>query len=247
MRTLLRETASMLDASTRYVELARDAMSDAAQQDHRAGQLLGSALGGVERIVDIVADRGALTGPRSAVAWLSQAFGPQPVHHAIDAAAEHLAPFASIRDVRIDTIIEADVMSSGPMAVYPIIVAVLRNAIEASAEHSVVDIDAHVQQPNPADVDHDSDEPTAPPHDTLVIEVVDHSDDFDPHAREHAFDPGFTTKADHAGVGLSLARDLARSARGDVVLERERARRRTVCRITLPVRSTGAVSERWIG
>ncbi len=68
---------------------------------------------------------------------------------------------------------------------------------------------------------------------SVFLEVIDRGAGLDATAREHAFDPLFTTKPEGSGLGLSLARALARSSGGDLRL-RSTQGAGCVARLTLP-------------
>jgi len=55
---------------------------------------------------------------------------------------------------------------------------------------------------------------------TLRVLVEDDGHGIDADHQPHVFDPFFTTKSDGAGIGLTVAREVARAARGDLELVR---------------------------
>ncbi len=260
LRVLLHELASLIDGSTRYVRLARSALEVGDDREERAARLLGSALGGLERLAGVVSRSGPLGGREAAMGWIGEAFGAQPVHQAIDAAVEHLAPLATSRGVEIETVIQTDVLTAGPMSLYPVLANAVRNAIEASPEGGTVEVLAWVEplpiEEGDADDAHDEAAPqggdaatSEPPH-ALIVEVRNPAESHAPSDRaalDRAFDLGFTTKSGGAGIGLAIARDLVLAAKGSVRLSHDEEANKTVLRVWMPIEPPGAETERWIG
>jgi two-component system NtrC family sensor kinase len=73
-----------------------------------------------------------------------------------------------------------------------------------------------------------------------TIEVLDRGPGIDPQAKPRLFEPFFSTKAKGHGLGLAIARTLARAHEGDVVLESRDDGPGARARITLPKHLAGA-------
>jgi signal transduction histidine kinase len=69
----------------------------------------------------------------------------------------------------------------------------------------------------------------------VTIKVRDDGPGIAPAIAETVFEPGVTTTGDGSGLGLALARRVARSAGGEVVLEQPSAGPGVVFSVRLPV------------
>ncbi|MFY3744430.1 sensor histidine kinase [Anaeromyxobacter sp. Red801] len=109
-----------------------------------------------------------------------------------------------------------------PRKVKQILVNLVQNALDASPAGAAVELEAA-----PA------------PGGGARIRVQDRGPGLDPAVRDAAFSPGFTTKASGSGLGLTIARSLARQHGGDLVLS-PRAGGGMVAELTLPATPAGA-------
>jgi signal transduction histidine kinase len=99
-----------------------------------------------------------------------------------------------------------------------ILMNLLQNAIDASPRGGVVTVSVHDEG------------------DRAALVVADAGHGLDPELGARLFEPGVTTKERGAGLGLTIARSLARQHGGDLVLC-ARAPRGCEARVTLPRRS----------
>lgn len=109
-----------------------------------------------------------------------------------------------------------------PRKVKQILVNLVQNALDASPAGAAVELEA---APGPGG--------------GALIRVQDRGPGLDPAVRDAAFSPGFTTKASGSGLGLTIARSLARQHGGDLVLS-PRAGGGMVAELTLPATPAGA-------
>ena len=102
-----------------------------------------------------------------------------------------------------------------------ILMNLVQNAIDASPAGGVVTVSVHDEG------------------DRAAIAVADAGHGLDPELAARLFEPGVTSKEKGAGIGLTIARSLARQHGGELVLA-PRAPRGCEARVTLPGRSAGA-------
>jgi two-component system sensor histidine kinase HydH len=100
-----------------------------------------------------------------------------------------------------------------------VLVNLVQNALDAAPEGSVVTLKLQDRGPE------------------QHIEVVDQGPGPSPEVAARLFDPGVTSKPDGTGLGLPIARALARRHGGELVLVRDG--RGTVARLSLPVGGPG--------
>ncbi|HSN93311.1 MAG TPA: HAMP domain-containing sensor histidine kinase [Anaeromyxobacteraceae bacterium] len=112
-----------------------------------------------------------------------------------------------------------------PRKVKQVLINVLQNALDASPPGSEVRIEA---------------EPLAG---GARVRVLDRGRGLDPALAASVFDPGVTTKPRGSGIGLTVARALARQHGGDLAL-RSRDGGGTVAELTLPADPAGGLGDR---
>jgi signal transduction histidine kinase len=122
---------------------------------------------------------------------------------------------AEERGVRI-AVVGSGTVRCDPRKLRAVLINLVQNAIDASKPGSDVTIDVA-------------------PHDAeaVSIRVLDRGAGIDPHIAARLFTVGATTKPKGNGIGLAVARGLARQHGGDLVLEK-REGGGTIARMTLP-------------
>lgn len=204
---VLHELNNLLDGATRTLSLAKRSLGSLAMapglDPSIAGQLE-TATGALEQMAELLhaamrPDGGSLVGASVEGA---------PLIEAITHAIECHRPLAA--EGRVELLAEVSprlvLAEAGPM--YPAIANAVRNAIEAitrSGLGSRVELIAELETRNGC----------AP---EVVIDIVDDGPGPDEHAQRHCFDPGFTTKREGFGVGLSLAQEIIASLDGEISL-----------------------------
>lgn len=240
VRALLHELAGLVDGSVRYLRLARRAIEEDGETEVDAVRMLDGAMRSLDRLASVITHRGPLQSGKDATRWLAGAFGTQAAHQAIDAAVEHLAPLAATKDVRIETMIEADAIAAAPACLYPAIANGLRNAIEASPTGGIVEVLATVAAVTPRDGTEPGDGRQ------LVITISDRGTSLTTIDPERAFVLGYTTKPSGSGVGLPLSRSLVEHEGGSLTLTHDHAAHVTefVIRLPLPAPHSDPMSRR---
>jgi len=97
---------------------------------------------------------------------------------------------------------EDHLVRGNPLAMEQILINLIVNSIEAATQPITISISASVEDF------------------WLRVLVEDNGPGIRPEDRLHVFSPMFTTKTEGVGLGLTSARELARSLRGDVLLTR---------------------------
>jgi signal transduction histidine kinase len=133
---------------------------------------------------------------------------------AIDVAELHEG-MAEERSVRV-AVTGTGAVRCDPRKLRAVLINLVQNALDASKPGSDVTIDVAV-----------SDDAS------VAIRVLDRGAGIDPHIAARLFTVGATTKPKGNGIGLAVARGLARQHGGDLVLEK-REGGGTVARMTLP-------------
>jgi signal transduction histidine kinase len=113
-------------------------------------------------------------------------------------------------------------------ALRQVLMNIIRNAIEASAEGASVDVANQIASDAP---------------DRIVISIADHGTGIEPAHRDQIFEPFFTTKntmpAAGLGLGLSVANSLTLAMGGHIEFDTQIGRG-TTFRIVLPTKSKNA-------
>lgn len=118
---------------------------------------------------------------------------------------------------------EADVRCD-PRKIKQVLINLVQNAIEASPRGTEVRVE----------LEHEAD--------GARVRVLDQGSGLAPGASERLFTVGFTTKDEGSGIGLALARGLARQHGGELALEDREGARGCVATLTLPEAPNGGGS-----
>ncbi|MEM1423556.1 MAG: sensor histidine kinase [Planctomycetota bacterium] len=208
MRALGHELSNIVDSCIRCVARARAATDPSSDAEELALGAADSYLRAAEAslqeaatMVKGVLRTGSLTGAPSSRALSARRAPAEILAH----AAEALMPLAEETGVALTTHIAPGARDLPPLPLYPIVANAMRNAVEATppggsvrARLSVV---ADSPQAGPALLLHIDDDGPGPPT------------DFDP------FEPDFSTKDGNRGIGLAIARDVARDIGARISLE----------------------------
>lgn len=204
---VMHELNNLLDGATRTLSLARQGLGELALApglDPTVSLQLDTATTALEQMAELLHEV-MRPGGGSVLASRRDAGLVEVITHALEVhrplAGEH----------RVEMLAEVSprlvLASAGP--IYPALANIIRNAIEAIAQArlgSRVELVAELV--------------TAPGSAPEVqIDVVDDGPGPTDSARRSAFDPGFTTRSDGFGVGLSLARRILRELNGSITLE----------------------------
>jgi two-component system sensor histidine kinase TctE len=234
LSSLSHDLVNLLDGSMRCLGIAlrsldQDGVRTRNEQIDTARRQMGTVYGALERMCDLVhiamsgASLGVGSAPRTRPVSLSSAI----LH-----ATEVLTPAAEEQGITIAT--DAGGLEEVPAGpVYPVILNGLTNALEAvlrTGRRGRVEVLARIDAPTV---------PGARP--TVRIEIRD--DGAGLPARPgpgELFEHGVTTKAGGAGIGLAVARDIARDLGGTIELMARSVRREgdkpgTVLRLTYPL------------
>jgi signal transduction histidine kinase len=122
---------------------------------------------------------------------------------------------AEERDLSISLVLEPANVRCDPRKVKQILINLLQNAFDASAAGSTITIEAGLAGGG------------------ARIRVIDRGKGVDSSLGEAVFEPGVTSKAVGSGLGLTIARALARQHGGDVVLS-PRDGGGTIAEVVLP-------------
>ena len=192
---LAHELAGMLDGSIRCIHLARahageEGLPEAAQTYLETAQ---ATLFQAADLVHATARTGALSEPISA-----QRPPAEALRHAIDV----LTPAAEESSVRFETEIAPACHELPSLPLYAIFSNALRNAVETAPAGSTIRTELDVR--------------TIGQTRALFCTITDEGAGPPP---GDPFTPRFTTKGDHAGLGLGIAQETALALGGDVRLE----------------------------
>jgi signal transduction histidine kinase len=116
-------------------------------------------------------------------------------------------------------------VSCDPRKVKQILINLIQNALDASPDSATVELAL-----------------LAAPEDGARVEVRDRGRGIAPTMNAHLFEPGSTTKERGTGLGLVLARGLARQHGGDLTLE-NRAGGGCIATLTLPAKTAHSARE----
>ncbi len=207
MVAVMHELNNLLDGATRTLSLARRSLGELAIApglDPSISTQLATATTALEHMADLL--QAAMRPGSDSLSTMS--VRTAPLVEAITHALEAHRPLAA--ECRVELLAEVSprlvLTEAGP--IYPAIANGVRNAIEAIARSGLgsrVELIAELETVDgqPAEI---------------VIDIVDDGPGPDEQTREHAFDPGFTTKREGFGVGLSLSRQIIRSLGGAITL-----------------------------
>lgn len=204
---VMHELNNLLDGATRTLSLARRSLGELAIApglDPSISMQLETATTSLEQMAELLH-----TAMRpGAASVIKSNMRTAPLVEAITHALEAHRPLAS--ECRVELLAEISprlvLAEAGP--IYPAIANGVRNAIEAIARSGLgsrVELIAELETL-------DGCEPE------IVIDIVDDGPGPDEQSRKHAFDPGYTTKNEGFGVGLSLSRQIVRSLGGSITL-----------------------------
>lgn len=205
---VMHELNNLLDGATRTLALARRNLGELAMApglDPAIEKRLNTTNTALEQMAALLhhamrPGASSLTASRPATSLID----------AITHAIEVHRPLAMMNRIELQAEISPRLVLAPAGPIYPAIANAIRNAIDSISESrlgSVVEVIAELQtrQGEPAEVQ---------------IDIIDDGAGLDRRAERHAFDPGFTTKADGFGIGLSLARQIIRSIDGAISIHR---------------------------
>lgn len=233
LSSLSHDLVNLLDGSMRCLGLALRSLDDGSvaarsEQIDSARRQIGTVYGALERMCDLV--HTAMSGASLGVG-VAPRTRPVSLSSAILHAAEVVTPAAEERGITIAT--DAGGLEEVPAGpVYPVILNGLTNAIEAvsrTGRRGRIEVTARIDAAGDG----------APP--MVRIEVRDNGIGLPewPGAGE-LFEHGVTTKPGGAGIGLAVARDIARDLGGTIELAPRQATKRgekpgAVLRISYPL------------
>lgn len=232
LSSLSHDLVNLLDGSMRCLGIALRSLDDdgvaaRTEQIDTARRQIGTVYGALERMCDLV--HTAMSGASLGVG-VSPRTRPVSLSSAILHAAEVLTPAAEEQGITIAT--DAGGLEEVPAGpVYPIILNGLTNAIESivrTGDRGRIEISARIEPAGPG-----ADRPT------VRIEIRDNGAGI-PDFPVDLFQHGVSTKAGGAGLGLAVARDIARDLGGSIDLIPRRSSGRTnkpgaVLRLSYPL------------
>lgn len=213
---LAHDLSNMLDGSLRWLALAAAAMPETESDENsddlvRAREQISTVLGTLERMSTMVnaAMRSASVPIGSPLLGVSEGVSiAMAIDHAVDAVRPLAGGAGAGIKVRIDP--RAGRLPAGPL--YSVVLNGLFNAIQSIADATSADaLDPGGEIEVIARVD--------PKRDETIIEILDDGLGLDRKARNNqAFRPGLSTKEDHAGHGLAMARQIVEQLEGIITL-----------------------------
>ena len=147
-------------------------------------------------VADLLTVSGRALGPRA----------PLDLAQLARRRADALAPWAALRNVTMQVSEDpaATAVATGDAdRLARAVDNLLRNAVEASPEGDVVDVQVRAE------------------HDQVRLRVLDHGAGIPQGQTGELFEPFFTTKSDGTGLGLAISRAIAQAHGGEVAYARE--------------------------
>lgn len=204
---VMHELNNLLDGATRTLSLARRSLGDMALApglDPAIAHKLETANTALEQMGQLlhVAMRPGSTP--ALVSWKTTTSLIETITHSLDVHR----PLALEHHIELVAEISPRLILAHAGPIYPTLANAIRNAIEAIIHSNLGSrIELIAELDTPAD---------GPP--MIHIDIVDDGPGPDQYAQKHAFDPGFTTKNEGFGIGLSLGRQIMRSLDGTIKL-----------------------------
>ena len=171
------------------LDTAQTAMSRAVEQARRAATVVGR----LRRLVE----RPDLAGQAEPVAL------PAAVHDALHLLEPELTQRGVVPDVT--TAADLPAVLAEPVALQQIIHNLLMNALQALEQVPAAERQLHITM-QPVDAGH------------VAVSVRDHGPGIPPEAREHLFEPFYTTRSGGLGLGLTLCESLAQAMGAQLVV-----------------------------
>ncbi len=246
LTVLAHDLSNMLDGSMRGLTLAAAAMPEGEQGSSpddltKAREQIGTVLSTLERMSGMVnaAMRSKSVPIGSALLGVSEAVN---IAMAIDHAVDVVRPMASAAGASIKVRIDprAGRLPAGPL--YTVVLNALFNAVQSIGNATSVDsLDPGGSIEIIARID--------PKREETVIEVSDDGVGLDAKARNNkAFRHGVSTKPEHSGIGLAMAKQIVEQLEGIITLmqrdDRESSTRPgALLRVCVPIPHEGALDE----
>lgn len=211
LTAVVQQLRDLLDGASKSLSDARQSASNTNRPpDERQVDLL-HKLDAAEVALDRVARAIQLAMSPAAAGLLERFTEPCPLIEAILHAIEVHAPLAQDKriNINIDCSPRLVLTPAGPL--YTVLASVLRNAVEAMEEGGDIEIIAELVTPSRGDPE-------------VHIDVLDAGPGPDLDASEHAFELGFTTKANGIGVGLAISQEIIEELGGWMALRKRAAK-----------------------
>lgn len=207
LTAIVQELRNLLEGASQHISNARRTIeTPGADSPSTKSDLLGQ-LEAAEVALDRIARSIQLAMSPAAAGLLERFTEPCPLIEALLHAKEVHAPLA--RDKRIAINIDCSprlvLTPAGPL--YTVLASVIRNAVEAMDQGGEIEIIAELVTPSRGCPE-------------VHIDVLDAGPGPDLDASEHAFELGFTTKANGIGVGLALSQEIIEELGGWMALRK---------------------------